>query len=77
MEMFKRTVQPSNCANCHRATSARRYENGRDYCKPCGERLEQMMRVRPAAVPGRRADLPVRGRRPLNALTMVREPAIA
>lgn len=46
--MFNRNARPLACANCRRAVPVRPYENGRDYCPPCGERLELTMHIWPA-----------------------------
>lgn len=45
--MFNRNARPTGCANCRRAVPARPYENGRDYCPPCGDRLELTMHIWP------------------------------
>ncbi len=52
--MFNRNARPLACANCRRAVPVRPYENGRDYCAPCGERLELTMHIWP--VPTARPD---------------------
>lgn len=46
--MFNRNARPLACANCRRAVPVHPYENGRDYCPPCGERLELTMHIWPA-----------------------------
>ena len=57
--MFNRNARPLACANCRRAVAVRPYENGRDYCPPCGERLELAMHIWPVRTTPRK---PVRTR---------------